>query len=129
MKDGFDKHLEDFSFTSKVTWEHKRLLVYELVMVGIYLFPTRDKKIHFKITKLMFNLFFGIKSRQSSIVSIVLADIFVVCTNCQRESKFFHESNRILYVWAIKHFKRQLPTLDGLPLVGYNWIATHHKKN
>ena len=28
----------------------------------------------------------------------------------------------------MEHFKRQIPTLDGLPLLGYNWISTHHKK-
>ncbi|XP_071925881.1 serine/threonine-protein phosphatase 7 long form homolog [Coffea arabica] len=128
MKDGFDKYSKDFSFTSKVTWECKRPLVYGLVMAGIYLFPRKDKKIGFKITKLLSDLFFGIKDRQASIVPIVLADIFVACTNCQRGSKFFYGSNRILHIWAMEHFRRQLPALDGLPLIGYNWISTHHKR-
>ena len=28
----------------------------------------------------------------------------------------------------MEHFKRKLPILNSLPLIGYNWIATHHKR-
>ena len=82
MKNGFNQHLKDFTFASKVTWKRKRPLVYGFVMVRLYLFSRKDKKIGFKITKLMLDLFFGIKNRQNSIVLTVLVDIFVAYTNC-----------------------------------------------
>ena len=76
----------------------------------------------------MFDLFVGIKNRPWSIVPTVLVDLFVACTNCQKGAKFFHGPNLILHIWVMKHFKRKLPILDSLPLVGYNWLATHHKR-
>ena len=60
LKDRFDRHFKDFSFTSKIIWECKRSWVYGLVLVGIYLFLKRDKKIAFKIINLMFDLFLEI---------------------------------------------------------------------
>ena len=109
-------------------WEHKRSWVYRLIMIGIYLFPRRNKKIAFKITKLMFHFFLGIKNQQCSIVSTILAGIFIAYTDCQRGVKFFHGLNLILHLWAMKYFRRQLPASDSLPLIGYNWIVTKHKK-
>lgn len=91
-------------------------------------FSRKDKKMAFKITKLMFGLFLGIKDRQYSIVPTVLPDIFIACTNCQRSAKFFCGSNLILHMCAMEHFKRQLPTLDSLSVIGYNWIVTHDKR-
>ena len=61
MKDGFDKHSKDFSFASKATWECERPLIYGLMMAGIYLLPKKEKKIDFKITKLLSDLFFGLR--------------------------------------------------------------------
>ena len=97
MKDGFDKHSEDFSFASKVTLECKRLLVYGLVIAGIYLFPRKDKKSGFKLTKLLSDLFFGIKDRQDFIVPVVLADILLrVHCLMMRISLMFHNLSRWL---------------------------------
>ena len=82
LRDGFERHLGDFSFTSEAMWERKRVWVYGLVMVGTYLFLRKDKKIIFKLTKVMFDLFLGIKDRQYSTVPTILVDIFVACTTC-----------------------------------------------
>ena len=61
MKDEFDKHSKDFSFASKTTWQCKKALIYGLMIAGIYLLPKKDKKIDFKITKLLSDLFFGLR--------------------------------------------------------------------
>ena len=76
----------------------------------------------------MFDLFLGIKNRQYSIISTILADIFVDCITCQRSEKFFHGSNLVLHIWAMEHFMRRSPIPDSLPMSGYNWIVTHHKR-
>ena len=89
LRDGFERHLGDFSFTSKAMWGHKRVWVYGLVMAEIYLFSKKDKKIVFELTKFMFDLFLGIKDKQCSIVPTILADIFVACTTCQRSENSF----------------------------------------
>ena len=99
-------------------WERKRPWVYGLVMAGTYLFPRKDKKIAFKLTKVMFDLFLGIKDRQCSIVPTILADIFIACTTCQRGEKFFHGSNLILHIWDMEHFMRRLPIPDSLSIFG-----------
>ena len=38
LRDGFERHFGDFSFTSKTMWEQKRPWVHGLVMAGTYLF-------------------------------------------------------------------------------------------
>ena len=63
LRDGFERHLRDFLFTFKAMWKRKRLWVYGLVMTETYLFLRKDKKIAFKLTKVMFDLFLGIKDR------------------------------------------------------------------
>ena len=65
LRDGFDRYFRDFLFTFKIIRERKRPWIYGLVMTGIYLFPRRDKKITFKITKCMFDLFLRIKNRHA----------------------------------------------------------------
>ena len=106
LRNGFERQLGDFSFTSEAMWERKRPWVYGLVMAGTYLFPRKDTKIAFKLTKVMFDLFLGIKDRQYSTVLTILANIFVACTTCQRSGKFFHGSNLVLHIWAMEHFMR-----------------------
>ena len=100
-RDGFERHMGDFSFTSKEMWERKRVWVYGLAMAGTYLFPRKDKRIGFKFTKVILDLFLGIKDRRCSIVPTILADIFIACTTCQKGGKFFHGSNLILHMWAM----------------------------
>ena len=98
LKDEFERHFEDFSFMSKAMWERKKPWVYRLVMAEIYLFPQREKRIAFKITKLMFDLFLKIKNRPYYIIPIILADIFVACTSCSKGAKFLHGPNLILHI-------------------------------
>ena len=127
-RDGFERHVTDFVFTSKAVWERKRLLVYGVVMAGTYLFPRKDQKIAFKSAKIVNDLFLGIQGKQCSIVPTILADIFLACTGCRKGEKFFHGANLVLYIWATGHFKRQASVADSLPVVGYNWVVTHPKR-
>ncbi|CDP17712.1 unnamed protein product [Coffea canephora] len=127
LRDGFERHLGDFSFTSKEMWERKRAWVYGLVMAGTYFFPRKDKKIAFKVAKILYDLFLGVKDKQCSIILTILADIFVACITCQRGEKFFCGSNLILHVWGMEHFMRRSFIPESLPMSGYNWIVTHHK--
>ncbi|XP_071933099.1 uncharacterized protein [Coffea arabica] len=127
-RDGFERHVTDFVFTSKAVWERKRLLVYGVVMAGTYLFPRKDQKIAFKSAKIVNDLFLGIQGKQCSIVPTILADIFLACTGCRKGEKFFHGANLVLYIWATGHFKRQASVADSLLVVGYNWVVTHPKR-
>ena len=128
LRDGFERHRGDFSFTSKEIWDRKRVWVYGLVMAGTYLFPRKDKKIAFKLTKIMYDLFLGINNKPCSIIPTILADIFIACSTCQRGGKFFCGSNLILHVWGMEHFMRRPAIPESLPMSGYNWVITHHKR-
>ncbi|XP_071927847.1 protein MAIN-LIKE 1-like [Coffea arabica] len=128
LRDGFERHRGDFSFTSKEAWDRKRVWVYGLVMTGTYFFPRKDKKIAFKLTRILYDLFLGINGRPCSIIPTILADIFIACTTCQKGKKFFCGSNLILHIWGMEHFMRRPAISSSLPMFAYNWITTHHKR-
>nr|XP_027101279.1 uncharacterized protein LOC113720813 [Coffea arabica]XP_027101280.1 uncharacterized protein LOC113720813 [Coffea arabica] len=128
LRDGFERHRGDFSFTSKETWNRKRVWVYGLVMTGTFFFPRKDKKIAFKLTRILYDLFLGINDRPCSIIPTILADIFIACTTCQKGKKFFCGSNLILHIWGMEHFMRRPAISSSLPMFAYNWIITHHKR-
>ena len=128
LRNGFERYREDFSFTSKDVWERKRPVVYAIVMAGVYFFPRRDQKIAFKVAKVIQDLFSGIRSKQCTIIPTILADIFLACTNCQKGEKFFYGANIVLHIWALEHFKRRASVPESLPVAGYNWVITHHKR-
>ena len=127
-RDRFERHVKHFAFTSKDIWEHKRPLVYGIAMAGIYFFPRKDQKIAFKLTKIVNDLFLGIQDKQCSIVPTILADILLACNSCKKGEKFFYGANLVLHIWAMGHFRRRSSVANSLPVVGYNWIVTHHKR-
>ncbi|XP_060193456.1 uncharacterized protein LOC132622799 [Lycium barbarum] len=85
------------------TWEKHRQEEFMVAFLGTMVFPRRDRKIDIRLSGIVTAM---MKREDSTILPMILADIYHALTECREGEKYFEGCNTLLQVWFLEHLYR-----------------------
>ncbi|KAH0647861.1 hypothetical protein KY290_033848 [Solanum tuberosum] len=85
------------------TWEKHRQEAFMVAFLGTMVFPRRDKKISIRLSGIVAVM---MKKKKSTILPMMLADIYRALTKCREEEDFFEGCSILLQMWFLEHLYR-----------------------
>ena len=125
VKEGPMNSTKPIFFISKEQWVEKRVQALGLALINLLLFPQKHGKITFSTINMVQSLFLGINGMTPTLVPLIIADIFMAATECQKKRGFFYGSNLILQIWAMEHLAKRMLNPLGSCLPAEKWIEAH----
>ncbi|KAK4723222.1 hypothetical protein R3W88_013455 [Solanum pinnatisectum] len=82
------------------TWEKHRQEAFMVAYLGSMIFPRRDKKISIRLSGIVTVM---MKKKKSTILPMMLADIYRALTKCRKGEDFFQGYIILLQMWFLEH--------------------------
>jgi len=103
------------------TWEKHRQEAFMVAFLGTMVFPRRDKKISIRLSGIVAVM---MKKKKSTILPMMLADIYRALTKCREGEDFFEGCSILLQMWFLEHLYRHRFATD-FKSEWTNYILSH----
>ncbi|KAH0773667.1 hypothetical protein KY290_010804 [Solanum tuberosum] len=103
------------------TWEKHRQEAFMVAFLGTMVFPRRDKKISIRLSGIVVVM---MKKKKSTILPMMLADIYRALTKCREGEEFFEGCSILLQMWFLEHLYRHCFATD-FKSEWTNYILSH----
>ncbi|KAH0639537.1 hypothetical protein KY290_036805 [Solanum tuberosum] len=103
------------------TWEKHRQKTFMVAFLGTMVFPRRDKKISSRLSRIVVVM---MKKNKSTILPMMLADIYRALTKCREGENFFEGCSILLQMWFLEHLYRHRFATD-FKSKWTNYILSH----
>ena len=85
---------------NRIKWEARRTLAFITAFLGVVVCPRKDKKIEIGLVGMAD---VAIKRTDSTVVPLILSEIYRALTICREGGKFFQGCNLLLQLWMQEH--------------------------
>ncbi|KAH0636210.1 hypothetical protein KY290_036644 [Solanum tuberosum] len=103
------------------TWEKHRQEAFMVTFLGTMVFPRRDKNISIRLSGIVVVM---MKKKKSTILPMMLADIYRALTKCKEGEDFFEGCSILLQMWFLEHLYRHRFATD-FKSEWTNYILSH----